>query len=134
MLGHGSVMKFMTKPGRPKQCAKFNQGNDFGDIDRLIAATSIRTAKKNAILEGWRFQSGFESKKNLGDCLGSGLPAKFKQEIEEMARRGTRYCVFRAPAGNPRLTSEGALLQSPSRPPPLAPHSASDPRVGCRWP
>ncbi|MEC8794094.1 MAG: hypothetical protein VXX53_09860, partial [Pseudomonadota bacterium] len=46
MLGHGSVMKFMTKPGRPKHCAKFNQGNDFGDIDRLIAATSIRTAKK----------------------------------------------------------------------------------------
>ncbi len=45
MLGHVSVMKFMTKPGRPKQCAKFNQGNDFGDIDRLIAATSIRTAK-----------------------------------------------------------------------------------------
>ena len=134
MLGHGSVMKFMTKPGRPKQCAKFNQGNDFGDIDRLIAATSIRTAKKNAISEGWRFQSGFESKKNLGDCLVGGLLAKFKQEIEEMARRGARYCVFRAPAGSAKLTSEGAPLQSPSRPPPLARHSASDPRVGCRWP
>ena len=120
MLGHGSVMKFMTKPGRPKQCAKFNQGNDFGDIDRLIAATSIRTAKKNAISKGWRFQSGFESKKNLGDCLVGGLPAKFKQEIEEMARKGARYWVFRALAGNARLPSEGAPLQSPSRPPPAA--------------
>ena len=100
MLGHGSVMKFMTKPGRPKQCAKFNQGNDFGDIDRLIAATSIRTAK-NGISEGWRFQSGFESKKNLGDCLGSGLPAKFKQEIEEMVRRGARCSVLRRPRVTP---------------------------------
>ena len=85
MLGHGSVVKFMTKPGRPKQCAKFNQGNDFGDIDRLIAATSIRTAKKTPFQRVGPSKAVLSRKKNLGDCLGIDLPAKFKQEIEEMA-------------------------------------------------
>ena len=46
MVEHESVMKFMTKLGRSKQWAKFNPVNDLGDINRMIAATSIRTANK----------------------------------------------------------------------------------------
>ena len=99
MLGHGSVMKFMTKPGRPKQCAKFNQGNDFGDIDRLIAATSIRTAKKNAISEGWRFQSGFESKKISAIVLGAVYRRNLNKKLRKW-REEAQDIVF---LGRPRV-------------------------------
>ena len=93
MLGHGSVMKFMTKPGRPKQCAKFNQGNDFGDIDRLIAATSIRTAKKTPFQRVGVSKAVLSRKKISAIVLGAVYQRNLNEKLRKR-REGVKGIVF----------------------------------------
>ena len=100
MLGHGSVMKFMTKPGRPKQCAKFNQGNDFGDIDRLIAATSIRTAKKTPFQRVGVSKAVLSRKKISAIVLGAVYQRNFNKKLRKW-REEAQDIVF---LGRPRVT------------------------------